>query len=175
MEYSSRTGVVVNEFMQTSNPNIYAVGDVASKYMFTHVSGTMGSMVVDNILFDEQRSVADLVIPWCTYTEPEVAHVGKYENEVEGGCDTYKASLEHNDRAILEGCDEGFFKIHCKKGTDEVVGATIVGANAGEMLGELTLCVQFGIPLGRRLIIIIYQKCCFVYLSWLNVRVFCPN
>jgi pyruvate/2-oxoglutarate dehydrogenase complex dihydrolipoamide dehydrogenase (E3) component len=144
-----RRGVKINEYMQSSNPKVYAVGDVASKYQFTHMAGTMASMVVDNIVFNEQRSVENLTIPWCTYTEPEVAHVGKYEGEVEGGCDTYKASLEHNDRAILEGCDEGFFKIHCEKGTDKIVGATVVGANAGEMLAELTLCVQFGIPLGR--------------------------
>ncbi len=109
----------------------------------------MGSMVVDNALFGDQRRVSEMVIPWCTYTEPEVAHVGKYPHELSEGVDTYKASLEHNDRAILEGSDRGFFKVHCRKGTDEIVGATVVADHAGELLNELTLCVQFKIPLGR--------------------------
>ena len=119
--------------------------------------------MVDNAVFGASKRLSDMVIPWCTYTMPEVAHVGLYEAEVEGGCDTYKADLAHNDRvyfafptisamftklatftrgsttvadsqAILEGSDEGFFKVHCKKGTDVIVGATIVADTAGDSL-----------------------------------------
>lgn len=148
IEYT-RKGVTINEFLQTSNPNVYAVGDVASKYQFTHMSGFMAGMACDNAIFGEKRSVNDLTIPWVTFTEPEVAHVGKYEEEIEGGCDTYTASLEHNDRAILEGTNSGFFKVHCAKGTDKILGGTICCFHAGEMLQELTLAIQFNIGLGR--------------------------
>jgi len=149
VEYSVRGGIKVNDVLVSSNPNIYAVGDVAGGYQFTHVAGRQAMMVVDNAMFGESHKVSDMVVPWCTYTEPEVAHVGKYAHQVPEGVDTYKAVLDHNDRALCEGANRGFFKVHCLKGTDKIVGATIVCENAGEMLAELTLCVQFGIGLGR--------------------------
>ena len=82
---------------------------------------------------------------WCTYTAPEVAHVGLYERDVaERGlrCDTFTTALAHNDRAILEGATDGFVKVHVRRGTDEILGATVVAEHAGEMISELTLAIQ---------------------------------
>jgi pyruvate/2-oxoglutarate dehydrogenase complex dihydrolipoamide dehydrogenase (E3) component len=148
VKFDQRTGVHVNEFLQTSNPDIYSVGDCASKFNFTHVSAHMAGIAVDNALFGEKRSMAGVLIPWVTYTFPEIGHVGKYAHEVADGVDTYQAIFEENDRAIVEDCKEGFVKLHCAKGTDRIVGATIVSEHAGEMLHELSVCIQFGISIG---------------------------
>merc|ERR1711871_155269 len=137
--------------MGTTAPNIYAVGDVCSKTQFTHVAGTHAQMVVENALFDNKKRVSDLAIPWVTFTEPEVAHVGAYEHELKARgveCDTYTAHFQHNDRAILGGAENGFVRIHCRKCTEEIVGGTIVAPAAGEMISELTVAIQFGVPLG---------------------------
>ena len=93
-----------------------------------------------------------MVVPWATFTEPEVAHVGKYAHEYpEGTFDTYTSNLKGNDRAICDGDDllGGFVKVHCEKGTETIAGATIVAPHAGEMISELTVALQFKIPLGQ--------------------------
>jgi pyruvate/2-oxoglutarate dehydrogenase complex dihydrolipoamide dehydrogenase (E3) component len=147
-----KSGLVqVDDLLRTTNPSIYSVGDCCTNLQFTHVAGTMAQMVVDNALFNGDRRVSDMVVPWCTFTEPEVAHVGVYAHEhEEGKFDTYTAKLEHNDRSICDGDDTGgFVKVHCKKGTETIVGATIVAPAAGEMISELTVALQFGIPLGQ--------------------------
>mmetsp|Transcript_64993 Transcript_64993/g.136170 ORF Transcript_64993/g.136170 Transcript_64993/m.136170 type:complete len:685 (-) Transcript_64993:36-2090(-) len=147
VEYDKVEGIKVNDFLQTTNPNIYAVGDVCSKHKFTHVSGMQAQIAVENALFGGSRTMSSMAVPQVTYTEPEVAHVGAYEYEL-SDCDTYRSMFEHNDRAILEGKTEGFVKVCCRRGTEEILGATIVGTAAGEMISELTLAIQFGIPLG---------------------------
>lgn len=148
VKFDVRTGVIVNEFLQTSNPDIFAVGDCASRYNFTHVSAQMAIMAVENALLGAARSMSKLLIPWVTYTTPEIGHVGKYANEVPGGVDVYESTFEENDRAILEDAKEGFVKLLCAKGTDRLVGATIVAEHAGEMLHELSVCIQFGVSIG---------------------------
>ena len=90
---------------------------------------------------------SSLLVPWCTYTAPEVAHVGLYERDVaERGlrCDTFTTALAHNDRAILEGATDGFVKVHVRRGTDEILGAGIVAPHAGDMISEVTLAMQAG-------------------------------
>lgn len=149
--YDRRNGVKIDDRLFTSNPNILAVGDVCTKYKFTHVSGTMGAMAVDNALFNGNKRVSDLVIPRCTFTEPEVAHAGADVSDLKDqgiAYDVHSANLKHNDRAILDGTDQGFCKIYCRKGTDEILGGTIVASGAGEMIGQLTLACQFKVPLG---------------------------
>ena len=108
----------------------------------------MARIVIQNALFAVgpfgKKKVSDLIIPWATYTSPEIAHVGMYEKDAkEAGVeiDTYVQELAHVDRAILEGLDEGFVKVHTKKGTDKIVGATIVAENAGDMISEFTLAM----------------------------------
>ena len=131
-----RKGVKVDDNLVTTNPKIYAAGDICSKYQFTHAADFQARIVIQNALFAVgpfgKKKASDLIIPWATYTAPEIAHVGMYPADAkEAGVeiDTYVQSFEHIDRAILEGSDEGFVKVHTKKGTDEIVGATIVCRN----------------------------------------------
>ena len=137
--------VHVNEYLQTTNPRIYAAGDVCFPYKFTHAAAAMGSIVVQNALFVRSRKTGGLTIPWCTYTDPEVAHVGLYEREAEAkgiAVDSYIQSLEHVDRAILDGEEQGFVKVVTKKGTPQILGATVVARHAGEMISEITLAMK---------------------------------
>ena len=152
VKYDLKTGVEVNDKLQTTNPNIYAAGDVCSKYQFTHAADFMARSVIRNALFMGREKVSDLVIPWCTYTEPELAHVGLTEaqaREKNVEIDTYRQDLAEVDRAILDGKTEGFIKIHVRKGSDKIVGATVVAANAGNLIGEISLAMTNGLGLGK--------------------------
>lgn len=146
-----RRGVTVDDYLRTTNPNIYAAGDVGLKYQFTHMADASARLVLQNALYPgPNRKVSDFVIPWVTYTEPEIAHVGMYEHEAkEAGIetDTYKVELSHNDRAVADGETAGFVKVMTKKGSDKILGATIVAAHAGEMLNEITLAITQNIGL----------------------------
>lgn len=151
-----RRGVDVDDQMRTTNPKIFAAGDICSKFKFTHAADFQARIVIQNALFAigplGKKKAANLLIPWATYTSPEIAHVGMYEREAhEAGVeiDTFTQSLEHNDRAILEGVNEGFVRVHVRKGTDKIVGATIVAENAGDMISELTLAMNNKIGLAQ--------------------------
>jgi pyruvate/2-oxoglutarate dehydrogenase complex dihydrolipoamide dehydrogenase (E3) component len=152
IEFDERTGVKVSDRMQTTNPNVYAVGDVASKYQFTHMSDFGARLVIRNALFFGRDKFSDLLVPWATYTEPEVAHVGLYEKDLEErGIEFTTISREFDDvdRAIVDSETEGFVKIHVKKGSDQILGATIVGSHAGDMISEITVAMQAGMGLGK--------------------------
>lgn len=151
-----RQGIQVNDRLQTTNPRIYAAGDVASRYKFTHAADFMARIVIQNALFRigpfGARRASDLLIPWCTYTSPEIAHVGKYASDAEKegiAIDTFTQPLAENDRAILEGETDGFVRVHVCRGTDRIVGATIVGPHAGDLISELTVAMQHGVGLGK--------------------------
>ncbi|HKH43598.1 MAG TPA: mercuric reductase, partial [Thermoanaerobaculia bacterium] len=149
---STRTGVEVDDHLRTSNPRIYACGDVASRYQFTHAADAQARIVIQNALFKGRSKASALTIPWCTYTAPEVAHVGLYAKDAkEKGIevDTLDVQLSTVDRAILDGADEGFLRVHLKKGTDEILGATLVAEHAGDMIGELCLAITHKIGLGK--------------------------
>lgn len=144
VKYDNREGVKVNEQLQTTNPRIYAAGDICLKYKFTHTADATARIVIQNALFWGRKKVSALTIPWCTYTDPEIAHVGMYERDAkEKGIEveTYVRPLKDVDRAIVDGEEEGFVKVHVKKGTDKILGATIVARHAGEMISELTLAI----------------------------------
>lgn len=139
-------GVGVNDYLQTSNPRIYAAGDICSAYKFTHAADFQARMVVQNALFalgpfGRKRS-SDLIVPWATYTSPEIAHVGMYADDAGIEIDTYVQDLADVDRAMLEGKDRGFVKVHTRKGSDKIVGATIVAENAGDMISEITVAMK---------------------------------
>jgi pyruvate/2-oxoglutarate dehydrogenase complex dihydrolipoamide dehydrogenase (E3) component len=151
VEYD-RTGVKVNSRLQTTNPRIYAAGDVCSRYKFTHAADAMAQIVIQNALFPHPFGLAyasteSLTIPWCTYTEPEIAHVGMYEAEAKAKglqVETYTYRLDEVDRAILDGEEEGFARVHIQKGTGKILGATIVAAHAGDLISEFTALMKAG-------------------------------
>ncbi len=152
VKYDARRGIEVNDNLRSANPNIFAAGDVCTKYKFTHSADFMARMVIQNALFPGRGKASTLTIPWATYTSPELAHVGIYPSEAkEKGIelDTYTQPFDGIDRAILEGETDGFVRVHTKKGTDKILGATIVAANAGDMIGEITLAMKYGIGLGK--------------------------
>ncbi|HET6277511.1 MAG TPA: mercuric reductase, partial [Candidatus Polarisedimenticolia bacterium] len=145
-------GVAVDRRLRTSNRRVYAVGDVCSRYQFTHVADAHARIVVQNALFFGRARADRLVIPWCTYTSPEIAHVGMYEADAERAgiaSETHTRSIEELDRAVLDGSNEGFVRVHLKKGTDRILGATIVAEHAGDLISELTLAITAGVGLGR--------------------------
>ena len=152
---STTTNRSVNDNLQTTNPNIFAAGDVASKYQFTHVADFLARIVIQNSLFAigpfGKKKASDLIIPWATYTSPEIAHVGMYEQDAKDAgidIDTYIQHFDEVDRAILEGEEEGFVRIHTKKGTEKIIGATIVAKNAGDMISEITVAMNNNVGLG---------------------------
>ncbi|MEX0679243.1 MAG: mercuric reductase [Pirellulales bacterium] len=145
-------GVTVNDRLQTTNPRIYAAGDVCSRFKFTHAADFMARIVITNALFMGRAKASALTIPWCTYTSPEVAHVGLSQREAgerNVAIDTFTQELADVDRAVLDGETEGFVKVHVKKGTDRILGATIVAAHAGDMISEITLAMKHGIGLKK--------------------------
>jgi pyruvate/2-oxoglutarate dehydrogenase complex dihydrolipoamide dehydrogenase (E3) component len=149
VEYDSH-GVKVNDYLQTTNRNVYAAGDVCSPYKFTHAADAMARVVLRNSLFFGRARVSDLVIPWCTYTDPEVAHVGlTAEEAARRGVEikTFKVPLSEVDRAVLDGEVDGFAAAHVRRGGDRIVGATVVAAHAGEMIGEVVLAMTRGLGL----------------------------
>lgn len=143
VRYNMR-GVEVDARMRTSNPRIFAAGDVCSRFQFTHAADAMARIVIANALFMSRRKATDLVMPWCTYTDPEIAHVGYYEKDATAmGFDvaTITQPLSDVDRAILDGENDGFARVHYDRKTGNILGGTIVARHAGEMLGELTLAI----------------------------------
>ncbi len=151
VEYDEVHGVKVDDRMRTSNRRIFAAGDVASRFKFTHMSDATARIVIRNALFFGRDRMSGLTVPWCTYTDPEVGHVGLNELEArERGIavTTFVQELRDVDRAVLDGEVSGFVKVHVRQGGDQIVGATIVARHAGEMLSELTLAIARGVGLG---------------------------
>ena len=147
-----RTGIQVDDGLRTTAKGIYAVGDVASRHQFTHAADHQARIAVQNALFFGRGRASRLVIPWATYTEPEVAHVGLHRDEAIAArhdVETITVHFDDIDRAILEGEKEGFLRVHLKKGTDHILGATLVCAHAGDMIGEITLAMTAGLGLGK--------------------------
>ncbi len=147
-----KDGIAVNTRLQTTSPRIFAAGDICSRYKFTHAADAMAQVVIQNALFPHPlnlgyASVESLIMPWCTFTDPEVAHVGMYEKDAKKKgieVETYTHKLDEVDRAILDGEEEGFARVHIQKGTDKILGATIVAAHAGEMISEFSVAMKAG-------------------------------
>jgi pyruvate/2-oxoglutarate dehydrogenase complex dihydrolipoamide dehydrogenase (E3) component len=151
VRYDPRVGVEVDDRLRTTNPCIFAAGDICSPFKFTHAADAMARVAIQNALFLGRAKASRLTIPWCTYTSPEVAHVGLSAHTArERGVaiDTFEQPLAHVDRAILDGTTEGFVRVHVRQGTDRIVGATIVAEHAGEMISELTLAMVASAGLG---------------------------
>lgn len=143
-----KKGVTVNDNLQTSNLNVYAAGDICFPFKFTHTADALARILIANALFMGRQKASALTIPWCTYTDPEIAHVGMYEADAkEQGIEvtTLTVPLSDIDRAVLDGESEGFARVHLRKGTDRILGATIVARHAGEMINEFSLAITNGI------------------------------
>jgi pyruvate/2-oxoglutarate dehydrogenase complex dihydrolipoamide dehydrogenase (E3) component len=152
VDYDKIEGIKVNDRLQTSNPRIYAAGDICMKWKFTHAADFAARIVIQNALFFGRKKLSALTMPWCTYTDPEIAHVGLYEREaVERriAVNTFIRDFKDVDRAIIDGEESGFVKIHVKKGTDEIIGATIVARHAGEMISEISVAMAANLGLGK--------------------------
>ncbi len=144
VDFDAQRGVLVNDRLQTSNARIFAAGDVCSQFKFTHAADALARIAVQNALFFGRAKASALVIPWCTYTDPEIAHVGLSEKDAQQlgvPIDTFVQEFKHVDRATLDDDAEGFVKILVKKGADRILGATIVSRHAGDMIGEVTLAM----------------------------------
>ncbi len=141
----------MDDFLSTSNPRIYAAGDVSSKFKFTHAADAMARLVLRNALFFGRARVSKLVVPWTTYTDPEVAHVGVTMEAADAAgisTDVLTVEMREVDRAILDGRTEGFGRLVLKKGTGKILGATLVAPHAGDMIGELALAMTAGLTAG---------------------------
>ena len=151
---TERGTVAVNQYLQTQYPNIYAVGDVAGPYQLTHVAAHQAWYAAVNSLFGAVKKfkVDYSVIPAVTYTAPELARVGINEKEAQAQGIDYEVTrygLDDLDRAIADGYDEGFIKILTPKGSDKILGATIVGHHAGDLLAEFTLAMRHNLGLNK--------------------------
>ncbi len=150
------SGVQVDDFLRTTQPRIYAAGDVCSRWKFTHAADAMARIVIQNALFAlgpvGRRRVSSLRMAWCTYTEPELAHTGLTVAEAADAgmaVDTYTQPFDRVDRALTDSETEGFVRVHTRRGTGEIVGATIVGHGAGDLISELSVAMAGKVGLGR--------------------------
>lgn len=148
--YDADAGIAVDDFLRTSNPRIFAAGDVCLEHKFTDTADASARIVVQNALFLGRKRMSALTIPWCTYTDPEVAHVGLYVKQARERnipVKTFTVPMHQVDRAITDGEEDGFVKIHVRQGTDTILGATIVARHAGEMINGISLAMVAGIGL----------------------------
>ena len=156
VEYDRRKGIKVNDHLQTTNSKIFGAGDICMNWKFTHAADAAARIVIKNTLFSPfglgKSKLSDLIMPWVTYTDPEIAHVGMYENEAQAkgiDCHTIKINFDDVDRALADGETEGFLKILHKRGSDEILGATIVARHGGEMISEITTAMIGGMGLSK--------------------------
>ena len=146
------SGVIVDGQLRTDNPVIYAVGDVCSEEKFTHAADAQARIAVQNALFFRRLEVRGLVVPRCTYTSPELAHVG-YDPEGARAAgfqvDTITIPMAESDRAVLDGEQAGFLRLHLLRGSDRILGATVVSSHAGELISELSLAITHKLGLRK--------------------------
>jgi pyruvate/2-oxoglutarate dehydrogenase complex dihydrolipoamide dehydrogenase (E3) component len=152
--YDTKHGIRVDDRLRTTNRRIFAAGDVCMAWKFTHAADFAARIVIQNALFPALfgRRLSTLHMPWCTYTEPEIAHVGLYEHEAAArgiGVTTFLRPFSEVDRALCDGEEEGFVKIHVRKGSDQILGATIVAPHAGDMISELSVAMAGRLGLSR--------------------------
>jgi pyruvate/2-oxoglutarate dehydrogenase complex dihydrolipoamide dehydrogenase (E3) component len=148
---TDKSGVFVDDRLRTTNHDIYAAGDICSSYQFTHAAEAMARLAIQNALFFGGKRTSDLVIPWTTYTDPEVAHVGITEKEAANRGDdvaTLTKELADTDRAILDGETEGYVRLYISRPDGRLLGATIVGSHAGESIGEAVLAITKKLKVG---------------------------
>ncbi|WP_295456143.1 FAD-dependent oxidoreductase [uncultured Thiodictyon sp.] len=150
--YDEAAGIQVDDFLRTSNPRIFAAGDVCLEHPFVNTAEASARIVVSNALLGGRLRLSALTVPWCTYTDPQVAHVGLYVRQARAqhiAVKTYTVPMHEVIRAIVDGEEEGFVKIHVREGTDHILGATIVGRTACELINNISLAMVAGLGLRR--------------------------
>jgi len=151
VEYDTNKGLIVNDKLQTTNPRIFGVGDCCSQFKFTHAADFMARTVIRNALFFGKGRMSDLLIPYATFTSPEIASVGLYGKDLEELGIEYRVFEKHfkdNDRAICDDATEGFIRFRIDAKTDTILGCSVVGEGAGNMIGEVTLAMESGTGMG---------------------------
>lgn len=151
VRFDARSGVHVNQRLQTSRRGIYAAGDVCSRYQFTHNADAQARIVVRNALFGGKARADRLFIPWATYTKPEVAHIGATRAELDGTnrrFDAFRTEFGDLDRGRTDDAADGYAEVLVARGTDRILGGTIVGKDAGEQLAPLAVMMQNRLGLG---------------------------
>jgi pyruvate/2-oxoglutarate dehydrogenase complex dihydrolipoamide dehydrogenase (E3) component len=151
IEYCTKKGIKVNDKLQTTNPKVYGVGDCCSDFKFTHAADFMARAVIKNALFFGKEKMSNLLIPYATFTSPEIASVGLYERDLKEKKIPFRIiekSFLDNDRNICDGDRVGLVRFRVDAKTDKILGASIVGTNAGNMIGEVTLAMQSDTGLG---------------------------
>lgn len=147
---TNKSRIEVNLKLQTSVPNIYAAGDVAGTYQFTHFAGFQGAHAVQNMFLPFKRKFEPAVIPWVTFTNPEIAHVGKTAEELTASRTKFRAiffEFDEVDRAVADGETNGFIKLYIS--SNLILGATIVCPRAGELIHEVALAISNNIPINK--------------------------
>ncbi|MGI9463584.1 MAG: dihydrolipoyl dehydrogenase family protein, partial [Aestuariivirgaceae bacterium] len=145
----NKGGVEVNKGLRTSNRKIYAIGDVTGGYQFTHIAGYHAGLVIRSALFRLPVSADPSIYPWCTYTDPELAHVGLTEDDARkkhGKVSVLRWPYHENDRAQAEGETEGLVKVVVGR-NGKVLGASICGAHAGEIIQMWSLAISSGMKI----------------------------
>jgi pyruvate/2-oxoglutarate dehydrogenase complex dihydrolipoamide dehydrogenase (E3) component len=138
-------GIAVDDFLCSANSNIYAAGDVCLDLKFTNAAQSSALLAVQNALLGTKKGYGGLIIPWCTYCDPEIAHVGLYVAEAHRRgipVRTYTVLMKDVDRAITDGKDGGFVKIHVEQNTDKILGATIMASHASELINEMAVIMS---------------------------------
>lgn len=151
VEYDTKKGLIVDDRLQTTNPRVFGVGDCCSQFKFTHAADFMARTVIRNALFFGKGKMSDLLIPYATFTSPEIASVGLYGRDLEELGIEYRVFEKHfkdNDRAICDDATEGFIRFRVDAKTDAILGCSVVGEGAGNMIGEVTLAMESGTGLG---------------------------
>ena len=150
--FQAGRGIEVDDHLRTTNPHIFAVGDCCMAWKFTHAADAAAKIAVQNALFFGRKKLSSLVMPWATYTDPELAHVGLSEREAAAqgiAIDTYTVMLAANDRAVCDGETEGFVRVHVRRGSDRILGATVVASHGGELVSVLTTAITARVGLGK--------------------------
>jgi pyruvate/2-oxoglutarate dehydrogenase complex dihydrolipoamide dehydrogenase (E3) component len=149
-------GIVVDDRLRTTNSHVFAAGDVASRYKFTHAADALARVALENALFFGRKKASALVVPWCTYSDPEIAHVGLTSAEASrvAGASTLTLALDDVDRAITDRDTRGLARVHVDR-RGRVLGATLVSRNAGEMLAPIVIAMRHRLrlaDLGRAIV-----------------------
>jgi len=148
VEFDTVQGIKVDDFLRSTNPNVYAAGDASLSLKFTNAAQSSARMAVQNALMQENLRWSNSPIPWCTYCDPEIAHIGLHVWEARQQSipiKSFTVMMHDVDRAITDGQDIGFVKIHIAEGSDRILGATIVASRASELINEMAVIMSAGI------------------------------